>query len=375
MKLFRSKIALPLVAAMFIVGCAAQQPAKSIPSFTPAQFDSNRYVSSVDNFLIILDASSSMGDKYAGNKKYKIATEIVNRLNQTLPELGQNAGLRSFGHDAAVSKKSTVLFYGMERYSTEALKENLGLIKTPGGASPMHSALTQAGQDLKGVSGKTAVVIISDGQEAYSLEPSITLAAAEALKKDLGSGLCYYPVIVGDDEKGTDLMEKISKMGECGFGINGDKLLTSDGMAQFVKDVFLTERAITPIPPKEDEDVTDDQDYTQPTWVIDTAHFDFDKAVVKPSAYDFLDKIAEYLNNNPEMFVNINGHTDSIGSKAYNDVLSLKRAEAVKSYIVDKGIDENRLSCQGFAFSKPVSSNKTTEGRALNRRVEIYRVK
>jgi OOP family OmpA-OmpF porin len=241
MKLFRSRIAVPLAAAIFLFGCAAQQPAKSIPSFTPAQFDSNQYVSSVDNFLIILDASSSMGDEYAGNKKHKIATEIVNRLNQTLPELGQNAGLRSFGHDEAVSKKSTVLFYGMEPYSTEALKEKLDLIKTPGGASPMHSALTQAGQDLKGVSGKTAVVIISDGQEAYSLGSPITLAAAEELKKDLGSGLCYYPVIVGDNEKGAALMEKISRMGECGFTKNADTLLTDDGMAQFVKDVFLTE--------------------------------------------------------------------------------------------------------------------------------------
>jgi len=61
------------------------------------------YVSSVDNYLIILDASSSMDDTYNGNKKFTVAREIVKRLGQTLPELGQNAGLRSFGHNQQVS--------------------------------------------------------------------------------------------------------------------------------------------------------------------------------------------------------------------------------------------------------------------------------
>jgi len=111
---------------------------------------------------------------------------------------------------------------------------------------------------------------------------------------------------------------------------------------------------------------------TQGAWRVDEAYFDFNKAVVKPKAFDFLDRIVGLLKSHPGLFVNIYGHTDSVGTEAYNTVLSLRRANAVKAYLTDRGIDENRLYCKGFDFSNPVAPNKTIEGRALNRRVELY---
>ena len=105
---------------------------------------------------------------------------------------------------------------------------------------------------------------------------------------------------------------------------------------------------------------------------MDEAYFDFDKIIIKPAGFEFLDKVVGLLKSRPRLFVQIQGHTDSIGTKAYNDTLSLARAEAVKNYLIDKGIDKNRLSTEGFGFSKPVKSNKTDKGRALNRRVELY---
>jgi OOP family OmpA-OmpF porin len=96
------------------------------------------------------------------------------------------------------------------------------------------------------------------------------------------------------------------------------------------------------------------------------------KKLPKSAGFDFLDKVVGVLESRPELFVKIQGHTDRIGSKAYNDTLSLERAKAVKSYLVDRGIDENRLSCEKLGFSKTVESNKTDKGRALNRRVELY---
>jgi len=111
---------------------------------------------------------------------------------------------------------------------------------------------------------------------------------------------------------------------------------------------------------------------TQGAWRVDEAYFDFNKAVVKPKAFDFLDRIVDLLKSHPELFVNIYGNTDSVGTKAYNTVLSLRRANSVKTYLTDRGIDGNRLYCRGFGFSNPVAPNKTIEGRALNRRVELY---
>jgi len=379
MKLFSKRIFTLLTVALFLFGCASRQPVQPIPEFTLTPFDANEYDSAVDNFLIILDASSSMDDPYNGNKKFIVAREIVKRMNHTLPELDQNAGLRSFGHSPLVSKELTVRFYGMQPYSTTALDEKLELITEPGGSSPMHAAITAAGEDLKGFSGKTAVLIISDGQERHGMGSDKTMKTVQALKDQLGDGACFYPIFIGDNADGMILMDEIARVGKCGFVSNGDTLLTDRGMAQFVEDVFLTKKVVAEVvtppavvvvaPPRVIEGLNE-----RGAWVVDEAYFEFDKSVVKPGAFDFLDKIVSILKERPELFVKIQGHTDSVGTRAYNDALSMRRARAVEAYLTERGIDGNRLSCEGFAFTKPVASNSTDNGRALNRRVELYPV-
>jgi OOP family OmpA-OmpF porin len=101
------------------------------------------------------------------------------------------------------------------------------------------------------------------------------------------------------------------------------------------------------------------------------AFFDFDKSVLKPEGKAKLDDLASKVQNiNLEVIVAV-GHTDSIGSDAYNQKLSLRRAEAVKAYLVSKGIEANRVYTEGKGEKQPVADNKTAAGRAQNRRVEI----
>ena len=101
------------------------------------------------------------------------------------------------------------------------------------------------------------------------------------------------------------------------------------------------------------------------------AFFDFDKATLKPEAKAKLDDLVSKTKGiNLEVIIAV-GHTDSVGTDAYNQKLSVRRAEAVKAYIVSKGVEANRVYTEGKGEKQPVADNKTAEGRAKNRRVEI----
>ena len=109
---------------------------------------------------------------------------------------------------------------------------------------------------------------------------------------------------------------------------------------------------------------------TKVTYAAD-AFFDFDKSVLKPEGKAKLDDLVGKVKDiNLEVIIAV-GHTDSVGSDAYNQKLSVRRAESVKAYLVSKGIEKNRVYTEGKGEKQPVADNKTSEGRAKNRRVEI----
>jgi OmpA-OmpF porin, OOP family len=101
------------------------------------------------------------------------------------------------------------------------------------------------------------------------------------------------------------------------------------------------------------------------------AFFDFNKSVLKPEGKAKLDDLVGKVKGiNLEVIIAV-GHTDSVGSDAYNQKLSVARSEAVKAYLVSKGIEKNRVYTEGKGEKQPVADNKTKEGQAKNRRVEI----
>jgi OOP family OmpA-OmpF porin len=109
----------------------------------------------------------------------------------------------------------------------------------------------------------------------------------------------------------------------------------------------------------------------KPMVTLKGPHFDFDKATLKPEGKRLVDQAVDTLKANPTMRVSVEGHTDAIGSEAYNLKLSERRADAVRDYMVSEGIDPSRISTEGFGKTRPVADNSTAEGRAENRRVEI----
>ncbi|NOQ65937.1 MAG: OmpA family protein [Desulfobacterales bacterium] len=99
--------------------------------------------------------------------------------------------------------------------------------------------------------------------------------------------------------------------------------------------------------------------------------FDFDNATLRPESYHELNRWVEVFNKYPDLNAEIHGHTCWIGTDAYNQGLSERRAKAVVNHLVSQGIDQNRLSRIGFGETKPIASNKTQKGRETNRRVEV----
>ncbi|MCD4742734.1 MAG: OmpA family protein [Desulfobacteraceae bacterium] len=107
------------------------------------------------------------------------------------------------------------------------------------------------------------------------------------------------------------------------------------------------------------------------SFILENIYFKFEKAKLNENSYPILLKLFEYLESSKTVKIEIQGHTDNVGSKEFNDTLSFNRAKTVGNYLVENGISENRICFAGYGYEKPISSNDNEAGRQLNRRVEI----
>ncbi len=106
--------------------------------------------------------------------------------------------------------------------------------------------------------------------------------------------------------------------------------------------------------------------------ILEKVYFDFNKATIQERSYPLLDEVVRILSDNPQVnLVRIEGHTDNIGTRAYNAGLSDRRAKSIMNYLIKKGIAKNRMIAKGYGFDFPIDTNATQEGRDRNRRVEF----
>ncbi len=381
-----SKVVLFLSLGILLFGCAGQQvmqtagPAPFKPVDLNPMVKSGQYVQKVNNFLVILDASGTMK-----GAEFDTAREVVQRMILTIPDLKLKSGLRSFGF---VLGEQTYMLYGMADHDKAKY-----IAAMPGfageGTSPLGDSILASGSDLKGTTGQCALIVVSDG--IPTIEPS-TLSgpkAAEAVKKQYGQRLCIYTVHVGNNDVGREIMDRIAKAGECGFATRAGDIMSPEGMANFVQKVFLEKGAPPPPPPPPAPKPAPAPPPPPPPpkpapppppppapKVIDrlTLHvlFDFDKATITEAAQKELEKAVTFVKKYPDAKVEVDGHTDSVGTHAYNQKLSEKRAGAVRDYLIKQaGVDSSKITAVGYGETKPVADNKTAAGRAQNRRVEI----
>ena len=395
MKISYLKVILFVAVALLLISCATP---KAVSTFNALDLNpmvqGGDYAQKVDNFIVILDKSGSMGELYKGQKKLDYAKEMVSRMNHTIPDLMLTGSLRIFGRLAVFSDNFTELQWGPAAYSKMGLDGGLNKVGFSVGDSPLNLALDAAAQDLKSARGDIAVIIFTDANKEVMNYKAVLKSAAN-LKSQYGNRVCIYTVQIGKDAAATKLLQQVAQEGQCGFYTNADQIASSAGMAGFVEKIFLQKVEVVEVVEKvvvvakpapcidnDADGICDDVDKCLNTprganvdyrgcWVLGDIFFDFDKYQIKPRFYPELDAVVKILNKNPSLKIRIEGNTDNIGTAKYNMGLSDRRAKAVMEYFVKAGIDENRLSTIGYGFSKPIATNATPEGRALNRRVEL----
>jgi OOP family OmpA-OmpF porin len=367
MKFQSLKVWLPLLLAVALSGCAG----KTAPSltFTPEGFPSGQYTAKSDNVQFILDASLTMGEN--GQQNFITAKNFLGAVNWSLPgDFGASTGLRSFGHSEQQSKNETDLVYGMAKYARDGFKAGLDKVKYTGGNSPLGVAISAAGADLATAAGTSRLVIVSDGTQ-HNMDDAA--GAAAALKAKMGDKLCIYTVWVGDDLAGQKVLEKVAKAGGCGTADNAATLTDQKALAAYVERVFLNKKpaaapapVAAPAPPAPAPAATPCNGVVTVNLV-----FDFDKATIKDDMIPALEQATKIMNECPAATYVVAGHTCNIGTDAYNQGLSERRAAAVKSWLESHGVAASRLQTKGYGEAQPKYDNKTEEGRKLNRRVEF----
>ena len=380
------------IAALLISGCASQ-PTSTFETFQAQDLNgllsSGQYVQKADNFFIINDSSGSMREEYLdvgypaqpNPTKFSIEKEVLNRINQTIPDLKLTSSIRSFGFGKCLSGGFTQLNQAPTSYSKSTFGSGIDSLTCASGGSPIQNGIDETNKDLSATTGNIAVLILSDGHDL----DSDGVTAMQSLKQVYGDRLCVYSVWVGNAEErsGITLLNQLSNIAGCGYGVTADRISSPENMANFVTSIFL--KSGTPVADCStldgDKDGVNDCNDLCPTtlpgvpvsikgcWIVDVK-FDFDKYDIKPEYYGNLDNVVKKIIEHPEMNMQVQGHTDNVGSFKYNQGLSERRANAVKKYLTD-GSHNPRITSRGFSFSQPIDTNETEAGRANNRRVQL----
>ena len=338
-------------------------------------------VPKVDNFIILVDRSGSMDEKYVGTKDKKIilAKSALERMNAMIPELGYMGGLNTAAPAGEIQ--------ALAPYAAASYGESIAKLPTLIGANPtpLGVGLMALEPALQGAKGRNAVIILSDGQENLG-EGSLKVAAALAEKYNV----CFHTISFADTVNGNQaLLDAITALKPCGVSASAAQLADDAAMQKFVKDVFYDMGAAKADPCALDDDAdgvnncidkcpgtaadlaVDAEGCPIPMVVTLKVNFDFDKSDIKPQYHQELADFAAFMKQYPGVSVGINGHTDSKGSDAYNQKLSERRANSVRDYLIANfGMDASLLTAVGFGEAKPIATNDTEAGRAENRRIE-----
>lgn len=290
--------------------------------------------------IVVADASGSMFP----DNKFPFEKEVVRAFTSTMPEGHYDAGIMSFGNEWP----QDWVDLPPAPFNRERVQLGASHLKWLGGSTPLPDALASLAPDLMGYPGRTAVVILSDGQA----DREATLDVCTKLMGIHAGPICFHTVHFGPENEGALTLEAIAALTTCGSARCGEDVTSVEGMEAFIRDVFFGPAG----------------DASGQGMVI---LFGSDKSYIRPGYMPIVDKAAKLLMDNPSMKLKVTGYTDSTATESYNMGLSQRRANAVADALVSKGISRDRLVLDAHGEMHPAAPNTSAERRALNRRVEL----
>lgn len=348
-----------IAAAALAVSCGKTLPDEAPLAVSPVSVDADEQRTASNVFLV----TDSSGTMYS-SETFPKAKALSESLIMALPDKDAR-GVSSqydvttigFGGDDRVESAASP-FDRQEALETVRGLELMGSIDGTGGMTPIGDVLAEIEAKLEGKSGQTAVILFSDGVPDA---PADALAVATRLAEERRDGICFHGVQLGDDAAGAQFLSDLAATSSCGSMRNANSISSPSAFEQFAKTTVIgaAPPAVSAAPP------------ACGTIRLRGIEFGFDSANIDDSGAVVLDMAAELLEECRSVDVRVEGHTDAIGSDAYNMGLSERRAGSVKQYLSGTGVDGNRLETEGLGESSPVAPNDTDEGRARNRRVEL----
>lgn len=346
------------------VGCAQTGPRMEplgVDPLTPASGEWR----STDNVIVITDASNTQ----VRSGSYGTAKALAQSFVAALPDpkvKAQNPGSYSVGAIGFGSdERSGAALAPFDRESLARATGTLHPLGGPsGGTTPLHDVLDETAAQLQGSSGRAAIVLFSDGLPNSN---SAAIEAGRRLANGYQPGVCIHSVQTGDSSEGRAFLKQLSELTPCGSVRNASDVASGSDLLALERQVLLSEAPAERQLPA----VSARPDACAGRIVLRGIQFDFARSDIREQSLAVLDAAASQLEQCPNLSLSVDGHTCSIGKEQYNDGLSRRRAESVRSYLIRAGISADRLDAKGHGESSPLADNGSEDGRTQNRRVEL----
>lgn len=342
---------LSFIASVFAIfvftGCVSVN-LNELKKLNPFEDFNKKYTSDKDVFMMILDSSGSMNDKDRyGLVKMDAAKDIIKDISTKLNPLKTNAGLVNFSNGCYSSK----LLVEPSNNDFNKIVTRTQSIQASG-QTPLAASIRKTGQIMQDINKNINIVILSDGEESCGGDP---IYEAKRLKNIFGSRLNIFVI-------GYSVNTKIEYQLK--------QLVAGKGMYFSAEDGNKLNSIL--------DKITDQLKIKNDNWGSGVysfkINFNSGSNYVKKKYNPQIKELANYLKKN-NYSVEIQGHTDSVGNEKYNKGLSEKRAASVRKEIIKHGINGNRIYAIGYGELAPIASNKTSNGKFLNRRVEAHIIK